>query len=168
MQWIYAIISMMAYGLFFLSCCMAGFFYYDVNAAKNILITSYCIVKQIVQVKSRGKYFISYEEYRKLIGNKSVFDENELKEKYDTLTDIMLIEILYLGYFGAGNNVNWAWLKNNGYWPICLYGNPFFREIFTMWIFCKEYTNRWGKRMIASEYGHTAWRFWVPVRRKKR
>ena len=43
-----------------------------------------------------------------------------------------------------------------------------FREIFTMWIFCKEYTNRWGKRMIASEYGHTAWRFWVPVRRKKR
>ena len=102
MQWIYAIISMMAYSLFFLSCCTAGFFYYDVNAAKNILITSYCIVTQIVQVKSRGKYFISYEEYRKLIGNKSVFDENELKEKYDTLTDIMLIEILYLGYFGAG------------------------------------------------------------------
>lgn len=117
MQWIYAIISMMAYGLFFLSCCTAGFFYYDVNAAKNILITSYCIVTQIVQVKSRGKCFIYYEEYRKLIGNKSVFDENELKEKYDTLTDIMLIEILYLGYFGAGNNVNWAWLKNNGYWP---------------------------------------------------
>lgn len=38
MQWIYAIISMMAYGLFFLSCCTAGFFYYDVNAAKNILV----------------------------------------------------------------------------------------------------------------------------------
>lgn len=87
------------------------------KAGYKSCITSYCIVTQIVQVKSRGKYFISYEEYRKLIGNKSVFDENELKEKYDTLTDIMLIEILYLGYFGAGNNVNWAWLKNNGYWP---------------------------------------------------
>ena len=47
-----------------------------------------------------------------MIGNKSVFDENEFNQKYDTLTDIMLIEILYLGYFGAGNNVNWAWLKN--------------------------------------------------------
>ncbi len=37
-----------------------------------------------------------------------------------------------------------------------------------MWIFCKEYTNRWGKRMIAAEYGYTAWRFWVPARRKKK
>ncbi|EFB86253.1 hypothetical protein HMPREF1035_0094 [Veillonella parvula ATCC 17745] len=36
-----------------------------------------------------------------------------------------------------------------------------------MWIFCKEYTNRWGKRMIASEYGYTCWRFWVPVKKKK-
>jgi len=25
--------------------------------------------------------------------------------------------MLYYGFFGAGNNVNWVWLKNNGYWP---------------------------------------------------
>lgn len=32
-----------------------------------------------------------------------------------------------------------------------------------MYIYCKEYTNRWGKRMIAAEYGYAAWRFWVLV-----
>jgi len=25
--------------------------------------------------------------------------------------------------------------------------------------FCPEYVNRWGKRMIASDYGYTAWCF---------
>ena len=28
-------------------------------------------------------------------------------------------------------------------------------------IFCPEYTNRWGKRMIASDYGYTTWSFVV-------
>ena len=36
-----------------------------------------------------------------------------------------------------------------------------------MYIFCKSYVNRWGKLMIAAEYGYTAWRFWVPSRRRK-
>jgi len=30
---------------------------------------------------------------------------------------VLLTEKLYYGFFGAGNNVNWVWLKNNGYWP---------------------------------------------------
>lgn len=37
-----------------------------------------------------------------------------------------------------------------------------------MFVYCTQYINRWGKLMIASEYGHKAWRFWVPVRRNKR
>ena len=27
------------------------------------------------------------------------------------------------------------------------------------WIFCKQYTNRWGKLMVATEYGYQFWRF---------
>ena len=36
---------------------------------------------------------------------------------YDTWASLTLIELLYYGYFGAGNNVNWMWLKNNDCWP---------------------------------------------------
>ena len=28
-------------------------------------------------------------------------------------------------------------------------------------IFCKQYTNRWGKLMIATDYGHSYWRFFI-------
>ena len=51
-----------------------------------------------------------------MVGNKSVYYEDELKEKYDTRASLTLIELLYYGYFGAGNNVNWMWLKNNDCW----------------------------------------------------
>lgn len=51
-----------------------------------------------------------------MIGNKSVYTESQLKEIYDTNKELTLIELLYYGFFGAGNNVNWIWLKNNGCW----------------------------------------------------
>lgn len=38
-------------------------------------------------------------------------------EKYNSSDDLTLIELLYYGFFGAGNNVNWVWLKNNDCWP---------------------------------------------------
>ena len=79
-------------------------------------ITSYCIVTKIIKVKEKTKALISYDEYRRIIGNKSVYNDNELKRKYNTLDNLTLIEMLYYGYFGAGNNVNWIWLKNNDCW----------------------------------------------------
>ena len=30
----------------------------------------------------------------------------------------MIIEMLYYGYFGAGNNVNMDWLDKNGCWSV--------------------------------------------------
>lgn len=80
-------------------------------------ITSYCIVTRIVRVKNNGQTLISFDEYRKIIGNKSVYDGDELQSKYEILPNLTLIELLYLGYFGAGNNVNWKWLKDNDCWP---------------------------------------------------
>ena len=48
-----------------------------------------------------------------MVGNKSVYSESELRSKYDSADKLILIELLYYGYFGAGNNVNWHWLNNN-------------------------------------------------------
>ncbi len=79
-------------------------------------ITSFCIVTDIFQAKCNDCYLMSFDELKVHIGNKSVFDENELYQKYTTFKNVTIIELLYYGYFGAGNNVNMDWLDNNGYW----------------------------------------------------
>jgi hypothetical protein len=79
-------------------------------------ITTYCIATRIEKVKNAGRALMSYDQFRHMVGNKSVYDDQQLRTKYDTLTNLTLIELLYYGYFGAGNNVNWAWLKENGCW----------------------------------------------------
>jgi hypothetical protein len=80
------------------------------------VITGYCVVTHIVKIKEKGHAFYSFDEYRDMIGNKSVFNEDELRKKYDDLSSLTIIELVYYGYFGAGNNVNWAWLNSNGCW----------------------------------------------------
>ena len=81
------------------------------------VITTYCVATRIEKIKSNGYARYSFDEFLGMIGNKSVYNENELRTKYDTWSSLTLIELLYCGYFGAGNNVNWKWLKDNGCWP---------------------------------------------------
>ena len=50
------------------------------------------------------------------IGNKSVFNQEELRQRYSNDRNLLVIEMLYYGYFGEGNNVNMDWLDRNGYW----------------------------------------------------
>ena len=80
------------------------------------VITSYCIATRIEQIKTNGYALYTFEEFIRMVGNKSVYELAELKKQYDTSPSLTLIELLYYGYFGAGNNVNWQWLKNNGCW----------------------------------------------------
>ena len=45
-----------------------------------------------------------------------------LKSKTNLFTiksSLVLIELVYYGFFGAGKNLNWVWLKNNGCWGNC-------------------------------------------------
>ena len=67
-------------------------------------------------VKTNNRCHISFEELKARIGNKSVFDEREMKTKYDYDKNLVVIEMLYYGYFGAGNNVNMDWLDKSGFW----------------------------------------------------
>ena len=50
------------------------------------------------------------------IGNKSVYDEDEIRTKFNNGKTVTVIGLLYYGYFGEGHNINWIWLKNHGYW----------------------------------------------------
>ena len=80
-------------------------------------VSSFGVVSNFHIVKQRGVANISEDDFVKLAGNKSFFSEDELRFLYNSNRNIVAIEILYSGYFGEGNNVNHAWLKNNGYFP---------------------------------------------------
>ena len=79
-------------------------------------ITSYCVVTDVIQAKVNNRYLMTFEELKQRIENKSVFNENELFGQYQNYKSVSIVELLYYGYFGAGNNVNMDWLDNNGYW----------------------------------------------------
>ena len=81
------------------------------------VITSYCIATRVERIKTQGQFLHSFDEFLHFVGNKSVYSEFELKNQYDNEKNLTVIELLYCGYFGAGNNVNWRWLKDNGLWP---------------------------------------------------
>ena len=59
---------------------------------------------------------MSYKELLKYVGNKSVFDPEDLKNRYENSYNMVIYGLLYYAYFGVGNNVNYAWLKDNGLW----------------------------------------------------
>lgn len=79
-------------------------------------ITSFCVVTGVIVAKENNTYRMTFENLIKRISNKSVFDEQEIYAKYNNERSLVVIEMLYYGFFGSGNNVNWVWLKNNGFW----------------------------------------------------
>lgn len=79
-------------------------------------ITSYCVVTDVIQAKINNRYLMSFDELKQRIGNKSVFDESELQKQYYDYSNVTVVEMLYYGYFGAGNNVNMDWLDRQGCW----------------------------------------------------
>lgn len=89
-------------------------------------VTSFCIVTDMIQAKVNNRYLMSFDELKSRIGNKSVFDENELQSQYLNFRNMSIVELLYYGYFGAGNNVNMDWLDKHGYWTA---GNQYPTEV---------------------------------------
>jgi L-amino acid N-acyltransferase YncA len=84
-------------------------------------VTSYCIVTNIIEAKHNGKELKTVEEVLDEVKNKSVYDEEQIRAKYTQEKHLVIIELLYLGYFGEGHNVNYIWLKNNGYFADNIY-----------------------------------------------
>lgn len=78
-------------------------------------ITSFCTVTNIDWFKRDGKelYGRKYEDFVEAVGNKTVYNEDELKRSFNQ-KNVCTITLLYNGYFGKGKNVNYQWLKNNG------------------------------------------------------
>ncbi|WNY27474.1 hypothetical protein [Methanolapillus ohkumae] len=76
--------------------------------------TSFCTIANLTLVKKSGKTVMSLEGFIKLAGNKTIFKEEGLRKLYHEKKNLILIEILYNGYFGKGHNVNYIRLKEAG------------------------------------------------------
>lgn len=77
-------------------------------------VTSFCTITNITDIKLNGRIFKTIEEYLALAGNKTIFTREELEEKYYTNSNLVVVEMVYNGFFGKGNNVIYKVLKELG------------------------------------------------------
>lgn len=81
-------------------------------------LTSYCVVTDVIAVKRSGRQLLSFDNFCRLAGNKSVFTTEDLMNKYREDKNITVIQMLYCGYFGSGKNINMDWLDTNSLWNL--------------------------------------------------
>lgn len=94
------------------------------------VVTSFCTIVEMVEVKKYGHATIAMAEYISKIGNKSVYSEQQLKEIYYKSKNLYLLVMTYNGYLGSGKNINYHALHNAGYFEKYPYENKLNREQF--------------------------------------
>jgi hypothetical protein len=92
--------------------------------------TSFCLVTGVRQFRQNGRNVGSVDELLAFVRNRSVFDEDEIRGWYRDCRNLTVVEMLYLGYFGAGNNVTHRTLDDAGLFPTYPYGIRYSPEQF--------------------------------------
>lgn len=69
----------------------------------------------MIEVKINGRANYTLDDYLQKIDNKSVYENQELINIYNTNKNLDLLVMLYNGYLGSGNNITYMALKNAGY-----------------------------------------------------
>ncbi|TEB12169.1 MULTISPECIES: hypothetical protein [Pelotomaculum] len=84
------------------------------RAAFKSVATSFCTIASLTVVKRSNTSLMSVDDFVSLAGNKTIFDEKSLNSIYAKKKNLVLLELLYNGYFGKGHNVNFNSLKQAG------------------------------------------------------
>lgn len=79
------------------------------------VVSSFCTVSKVDEVKLFGINKTSFDDFKKLVGNKSVYSEQELQIIYNEKRNIYVLTMVYNGYLGVGNNITFNALKGKGY-----------------------------------------------------
>jgi hypothetical protein len=93
------------------------------------VVTSYCTITKIDIIKDRGKEVASLNDFIDTAGHKTVFNVEELGVMYKN-KNVVLIELIYNGYFGKGHNVNHSTLNKEGLFPAHPYNIEYTQEQF--------------------------------------
>jgi hypothetical protein len=79
------------------------------------VVTSFCTITKVDIIKNVGKVMMSLEEFIKNAGNKTVFTAAELTALYNNKkSNLIMIEMVYNGFFGKGKNVTHRSLDDQG------------------------------------------------------
>lgn len=79
------------------------------------VVTSFCTIVDMIEVKKNGRANYTLNDYLQKVGNKSVYENQELINIYNSNKNLYLLVMLYNGYLGSGNNITYMALKNAGY-----------------------------------------------------
>lgn len=77
-------------------------------------ITSFCTIQKVIWVTHDNIHKLVYEEFKSLVGNKAVFSDDEISLMYRKKRNMVVVELVYNGFFGKGCNITHSWLKENG------------------------------------------------------
>jgi hypothetical protein len=78
-------------------------------------VTSYATITKIDIIKLNGIAKVDFDGFARTAGNKTVFSADELSKIYHNNTNVVMLELVYNGYFGKGHNVTHKSLSEGGY-----------------------------------------------------
>ena len=87
------------------------------GATYKSVVTSFCTITKVIKAKEQNRQYVSINEYISLAGNKTVYSEKELRDIYSSKANVIIIEMVYNGFFGKGNNVNHKTLSSSDLFP---------------------------------------------------
>lgn len=90
----------------------------DKGKTYKSVITSLCTISKVEIIKANWKSQITFNEFIKMAGNKTVYSQSELKTIFDSKRNVVAVEIVYNGYFGKGHNVTHYALHSNGLFEV--------------------------------------------------
>lgn len=77
-------------------------------------LTSFATISKKNIVKRNSRANMTLEEFLRLCGNKTIFNNQELTNLYIGNRNMIMLELVYNGFFGAGNNVIYNDLLKEG------------------------------------------------------
>ncbi|MFZ5643206.1 MAG: hypothetical protein ACOY46_06425 [Bacillota bacterium] len=101
----------------------------DSGKTYKSVVTSYCTITKIDVIKNNGRAIMSLADFVKNAGNKTVFTPEELAGIY-TKNNVVMLELLYNGFFGKGHNVIHKDLKEQGLFEAHPYTLDYTKEQF--------------------------------------
>lgn len=99
------------------------------QATYKSVVTSFCSIIKQINIKSNNHQIISLNEFKKIVGNKTVYNESELENIYNK-SNVVVLEMLYNGYLGKGKNITHRTLSENGLFEGYPYTNKLTKEEF--------------------------------------
>lgn len=85
----------------------------DTGKTYKSAVTSYCTITKMDVIKNNGRATMSLSDFIKNAGNKTVFSPEELTSIYNQ-NNVVMLELVYNGFFGKGHNVIHKNLKDQG------------------------------------------------------